>query len=290
MGFDLKPLGAQTGFEVRCPGFGPHPQDPSRTQRAPTSLDRLLPIEWVAAGGRSRMWTFEEVEHDRVVGPATLCGLSNAIDHITHLKRDTRVVETSAGKGRKRASTPIRNDRVELRHVDLALGGKDIEYGPKREPHPEPTDQNPGTLAKSRTGSQAQVFFRSARATVHENAAIDADQEVVDVPLSQFEQAVWTLPTIQGVPGATHDRRNLLRNFVDGRPASDLGSVLVCVTRLDLARVRHSFSFEFAQTGFVLRPSDERPCLIEIHAARLAITTPIETLRRGLHRLDAMQE
>lgn len=95
---------------------------------------------------------------------------------------------------------------MELRHDDLTLFGKTVEHRPKRDPHAEPTNENPRSCAKTRAGFHAEFFFRTARPTVHEHSAVQTDQEVVLAALSQLEYTVGAFPPIQRLPRPTHAR------------------------------------------------------------------------------------
>ena len=102
------------------PRFGPDAKNAAGTQCPPASLDGLPSIEGISLGIRSRVWPLEQVEHDRVVGLPGLYRVVDAIRDIPHMERNTRVIKARAGKRRERPATPIRNNRVELRHANLA--------------------------------------------------------------------------------------------------------------------------------------------------------------------------
>ena len=206
MRLDRETPGVQASLETLLPGLRPDTEDATRAECPPAPIDRLASIEGISLCIGARVWTLEEIEHDCVVGMGPVCGLANSIDHIANPKRYPRIVETFAGERRERTSTPFGNDRMEFHHADPTLFGKGVEYGPQREAHTEPAHENSSPGTKARADSHPEFFFGAARPTVHEHTAVDTDQEVVRVPLSQFEDTVGTIPAIQRLPGPTHGR------------------------------------------------------------------------------------
>ena len=226
MGLDGEALRAKASLEMLLPGFCPHAEDTTRVERLPAALDRLASIEGISIDVGVGMGTLEEIQHDRVVGNDAVCGLADAIGDIANPERYPRIVETCAAKRRERATTPLRNDRTELCHLDLTLIGKRVEYRPQCDPHPEPAHENASSGSKVRARSHPEFFLRAARATVHEHTAAHTDQEVVHVSLSQLEDTGWAIPAIQRVPGPTHDRTGRV-------PGPTAGPIAVLETAAD---------------------------------------------------------
>jgi hypothetical protein len=211
MGIDTEALTAQSRFECLVARFRPHAENTARQKSPPTPLDGLTSIKRVPIGIGAGVRSLEEIEHDRIV--ATLPGrhFSNAIGHIGNPEGHPRIIQTRAGKNCQRTATPFRDDRMEFRHGDFALRVKRIEDGAEREPHAQPSDQDPGPGAEARAGPNPQLFLGATRATIHQHATAHTDQKIRRVALPEFENTIRRIPAIQCLPALAQFRVSLVK-------------------------------------------------------------------------------
>jgi hypothetical protein len=175
MGIDAEALIAQPRFERLVARFRPHSENTTRRKSPPTPLDGLTSIKRVAIGIGAGVRPLEKIEHDRIVAARPIGDFSNAIDDIGNPERHPRIIQTRARKSCERTATPFRDDRMEFRHGHFALLVKRIEDGAEREPHTQPSDQDPGPGAEARAGPNPQLFLGATRATRHQHATAHAD-------------------------------------------------------------------------------------------------------------------